>query len=156
MSENSDEETRLQAVRMRHPRRIFIRKNPFKLYDDVDFTKRWRIKENTLIQLLNLIGHQHHLEPALKRNHFIYAKLQLLHTLRFLANASFQQVFGDNRTILTFINLWWVESLPRSVLFVVTDDVPLCSIMGLSCMLPTKNYHTTQYKSQQNQKLKLR
>ncbi|XP_063931351.1 putative nuclease HARBI1 [Zophobas morio] len=94
LSDESDEEGRLQAARIRRPRRFFVRKDPFELYDDMNFKERYRINKNTFNELLNLIGH--HLEPATKRNHSISAKLQLLVTLRFLASASFQQVLGDN------------------------------------------------------------
>jgi hypothetical protein len=68
MSEESDEEPRLllRAVRIRRPRRFFVRKDPFELYNDADFKERYRINKNTFNTLLNLI--RHHLEPATKRN----------------------------------------------------------------------------------------
>ncbi|KAJ3655812.1 hypothetical protein Zmor_014923 [Zophobas morio] len=71
LSEENDEEGRLQAARIHCPRRFFVRKDPFELYDDMDFKERYINNKNTFNELLNLIGH--HLEPTTKRNHSISA-----------------------------------------------------------------------------------
>jgi hypothetical protein len=130
MTEESDEEPRLllRAVRIRRPRRFFVRKDPFELYNDADFKERYRINKNTFNTLLNLI--RRHLEPATKRNQSISAKLQLIVTLRFLASASFQQVLGDNigihksstsRIVTRVCNL--IAALkPRYIKMPVTDQ----------------------------------
>lgn len=69
-------------------RHIRDRSDPFNDYDDVDFRLRFRLPKQSLLIILNEIGHL--LERHSRRNYPVSPVNQLLIALRFFAIGSFQ------------------------------------------------------------------
>lgn len=74
-------------------RSILPRTDPFAIFDDVDFKKRFRMNKNSFNVLLAMVKDD--LTVSDKRNNPVSAKDQLLIALRFFATGSFQVVSGD-------------------------------------------------------------
>lgn len=95
--EIDEENVALPANRVRRPKLLRNRSNPFEIFDDFDFKARFRFNKVTVMALLHKFGH--HLEPLNRRNRPISSINQLLIALRFYATGSFQAIIGDTFNI---------------------------------------------------------
>lgn len=78
----------------RRPYTVRQRLNPFELYDDDGFRRRFRLSKNAVHYLYTLIGKE--LEPTVYRENFTISAInKILITLRYYATASFQIVTAD-------------------------------------------------------------
>lgn len=84
----------IPEIRRVQRRRFQDRNNPFDIYNDVEFKKRFRLSKELVMNLLHEIGHN--LEPLTKRSMSIYRLNQLLLCLKFYTCGSFQIAIGDN------------------------------------------------------------
>ena len=92
-SSSSDEEV-INLRRLPLPRVFRERKNPFTTYTEEEFQYRYRIRKQTVMDILNVIGHN--FESSTRRNHALSAMNKLLITLRFYATGTLQIMVGDD------------------------------------------------------------
>lgn len=76
------------------PRNIRDRRNPFEIFTNVEFEKRYRFDKNTVIHLNEFISPT--LAPVSLRKSTLSVLEQLLIALRFYATGTFQIVVGDD------------------------------------------------------------
>ncbi|GBP54635.1 Putative nuclease HARBI1 [Eumeta japonica] len=76
------------------PRNIRNRRNPFEMFTDEEFQKRYRFDKNTVIFINEIISPD--LAPVSNRKCTLSVLEQLFITLRFYATGTFQIVVGDD------------------------------------------------------------
>ena len=77
-----------------NPERIIRdRLNPFELFEDREFIRRFRFTKETVFHLINLLKNV--VEPDTKRSYSVPSHLQILITLQFYATGTFQITIGD-------------------------------------------------------------
>lgn len=98
-TDSSSEEENLAVLgAVTRLRRVFrVATHPFDEYDESEFHMRFRLKKQTVMSLLQQIGHN--FEPITNRNQSISSINQLLVTLRFLATGAYQILLGDDMHI---------------------------------------------------------